>query len=271
MTEQELAVYRHVQAKLDAGDVVSRTNRGYGPMWIAYALHIDEEKVKSALAALVERGWFDEMQKPSRYVLGPNAPALDNPIFLPRTANKRYGSAPVLPPELAKRIGMQTAEKAPEPLLMLDWALRWATRDLHVFPCQRFLGIPLVAKWYAAATDDAARIVEWWSEWPEADIAGVPDKSGHFVIVASGEEGAESLADIEAEYGVLPTSFRYFNRSGDSEHLWLKGSAVTSHHRLGRGLRVLGGGHYVYLPASWAPDHLWRAETDPAAWPISAP
>ena len=163
-----------------------------------------------------------------------------------------------LPAELAERIGVQIPGQQPEPLIMLDWALRWADRGVHVFPCVRYLDSPLIPKWYAAATTCTTQIVEWWSALGEADIAGVPDRSGHFVIVASGDDGADSLAEIEDEYGPLPTEFRHLNRTEDSEHLWLKGSVVTSHHRLGRGLHVLGAGHYVYLPMSWAPDHHWN-------------
>jgi hypothetical protein len=272
MTEVDLKVFHHVRAKLKAGDVVTMNNRGHGPTMVAIALRLDKPRVEAALADLVAMGWLERAAKPRiGYVLGPNAPSVDelgNHRTMPRTSYTATQAR--LPSELAERIGMQTAEKKPVPLMMLDWALQWANRGIHIFPCRRFLGIPLVSKWYAEATDDAEQIVEWWSEWSEADLAGVPDKSGHFVIAASGNDGAESLAEIEAEYGALPTAFRYFNRMGDSEHLWLKGSAVTSHHRLGRGLHVLGRGHYVYLPESWAPDHLWRTEANPAAWPGSA-
>jgi hypothetical protein len=266
MTEVELKVFRKVCDFLDTGENVTHDNRGRNsPGMIAYKLGLKEQAVKDALASLIAKGWLETCA--SRLVRGPHAPSADEP-----EPHERPRARPTaMPPELAARIGMQTAKQNPEPLIALDWALRWANQGICVFPCRRFLGVPLVSKWYAEATDDTARIVEWWSEWPDADVAGVPDKSGHFAIIASGEDGAQSLAEIEAEYGELPTAFRYLNRLGDSEHLWLKGNAVTSHHRLGRGLHVLGSGHYVYLPESWAPDPLWRAEAEPTAWPVSAP
>jgi hypothetical protein len=165
---------------------------------------------------------------------------------------------------LARRIGVTMAPGSEdlEPECMMDWALHWAAQGIPIFPCERFLGTPLVPSWHRAATTDTHKIVEWWSAGPNADVAGVPDRmdTPHFAIIAAGVSGANNLAEIEGEYGPLPTTFRYLNRAGDAEHLWLQGPALTSHHRLARGLHVLGAGHYVYLPASWAPDHSINGE-----------
>jgi hypothetical protein len=171
----------------------------------------------------------------------------------------------IITPELARRIGLKVSgDERPKPETMLDWALRWAARGVHVFPCARCLGSPLVRDWYRQATAITSQLVEWWSEWRDADVAGVPSKSGHYLIIAAGATGADSLAEIEAEYGRLPAEFRYMTARGESEHLWMKCDPadypITSHHRLGRGLHVIGAGQYVYLPASWAPDHIWNRE-----------
>jgi hypothetical protein len=40
--------------------------------------------------------------------------------------------------------------------------------------------------------------------------------------------------------------------------LWLKGTAYTSHHVLGRGVHVLGRGHRVFLPPSVALHTVYR-------------
>lgn len=252
MNDADQQVYRCVRGQIEAGQVVNRSNKGpYGPRQIAKALEIGERDVRTALTSLIARTWLECAN--GRIALGAGAPALDE---LPKPERPRLAISLAL----AERIGMQTNERKPEPLIMLDHALRWARDGVNVFPCRRFLGSPLVTRWYAAATKDAGQIIEWWSDHVDADIAAVPDQSGHFVIVASGEEGADSLAAIEAEYGPLPAEFRYQNRLQDSEHLWLRGSAVTSHNRLGPGLHVLGRGHYVYLSPSWAPDHHWKEE-----------
>lgn len=162
--------------------------------------------------------------------------------------------------ELGQRLGIISARHGldPEPETPMDHALQWARRGLCIFPCERFLGLPLVQKWHSAATCATSTIVEHWSTWQDADIAGVPDRSGHFVIVAVKEQyGDLSLMELEDELGELPVDFRYTNRWGD-EHLWLTGSAMTSHHKLGRGLHVLGAGTYCYLPDSWAPCRVFK-------------
>jgi hypothetical protein len=166
---------------------------------------------------------------------------------------------PSLSPDLAVRLGViAPGIEEPEPTTPMDYALLSARRGWFIFPAERFLGLPLVPKWHSVATIVTSTIVEWWSQWPEADIAGVPDRSRHFVIVAVREQGGDiALMDLEDELGELPAEFRYVNRWGD-EHLWLRGSAMTSHHKIGRGLHVLGAGHYVYLPDSWAPCHVWK-------------
>ena len=161
---------------------------------------------------------------------------------------------------LAERLGMTTFDLNSEPTTPLDWALEWASRGIHVFPCKRFLGPPLVDRWHRAASTDASTITEWWTNWPTADIAGVPDRSGHFVLLAIADQGGITpLLDLEDEYGGLSEDFRYENLWND-EHMWIKGSAVTSHGKLGRGLHVLGRGHFVYLPASWAPCRSYNKE-----------
>ena len=149
-------------------------------------------------------------------------------------------------------------EHEPDPHAQLDWALRWAKRGLHIFPCEPFLGRPLVTGWYRAAAATVANIVEWWAESPDADIAAVPDLSGHFVILVNAEEGGlESLAALEDRYGQLQPDFTTTNRWRNL-HMWFTGSAMTSHHVHGHGIHVLGAGHYVYMPNSEAPDQVWK-------------
>ncbi len=166
--------------------------------------------------------------------------------------------APSLPLDLARRIGaISDLVGSPDEVLpqtQLDWALRWAHRGLHVFPCQSILGTPIPKKWYAVATPEVSHIVEWWSETSDADIAAVPELSGHFVFAVCGEAGEQSLAALESRHGKLAPEFETDTRWG-IRHLWFKGRALTSHDYLGAGLNVIGPGRFVFLPDSLAPDN----------------
>ncbi len=164
------------------------------------------------------------------------------------------GDAPfgILPPDLARRIGAAPplpGEVGPEPLTMLDWALHWARQGLHVFPCENYVGNPLVEKWHKEATRDAGKIAEFWSAFPDADIACVPNRSEHFAIGIVGKTGLASLRKIEGEYGKLNPAFVVKNR-WDNQFLFFSGVALSSHDKLGQGVHVLGAGRYLFLPPS---------------------
>jgi hypothetical protein len=125
-----------------------------------------------------------------------------------------------------------------------------------VFPCARFLGLPQLNNWFGQCSDKREKIIQWWAEDPIADIAAVPEKSGHYVIVVSGEAGRESLARFEEEHGVLKPAFRQSNFF-DSEHLWFKGKSHTA--RIDEGLHLIGNGRFVYMAPSYAPDAIaWK-------------
>jgi hypothetical protein len=160
--------------------------------------------------------------------------------------------------ELAKLLGVKGAENAGDATTNLDAALEWAERGVPVFPCKRFLGRPLVEKWYAAATTTTNAIVEWWEQWPNADIGAALGKPDHFVVAAFDDEGGiDSLVAFEEQHGELPAEFHYEDCWGN-EFWWMRGHAYTSHHKLGRGIHVLGTGHRVFMPPSLAPHIIYR-------------
>ncbi len=166
-------------------------------------------------------------------------------------------SKTAIPLGLARRIGAASPKEGDAevmPTLPIDWALYWAERDIHVFPCASILGTPLIAKWYSLATASADQIVEWWSQWRDADIGAVPQKSGHFVIAITGDEGEASLAALEEKYGRLTPDFETATR-WNSRHLWFSGRALSSTDLLGNGIKVMGPGRFVFMPDTLAPDY----------------
>jgi hypothetical protein len=186
-----------------------------------------------------------------------------HPVERRRAQGPRFeGSLPQIDaPDVSGLLGLRKKGHSGDPVSMMDWALHWQERGLVLFPCSKFLGDPLLQNWYApankfgngGATNGRASVIMWWSQWPYADIAAVPHKSEHFVIIAVKEEGGyDSLGKIRGDLPDL--DFKHWAPWGE-HHLWFKSSSLvqTSHHRLGRGLHVMGPGTYVFLPRSSSP------------------
>src|SRR5690348_15514770 len=49
------------------------------------------------------------------------------------------------------------------------------------------------------ASTDAAKIRQWWTRWPSANIGYAV--TGHVVIDIDGEEGSRVLAELEGQFG----------------------------------------------------------------------
>jgi hypothetical protein len=155
------------------------------------------------------------------------------------------------PPAIARMIGADPDYET-EPATQLDWALHWADKGLHVFPCKRGLGLPITERWWKEATLEKENIINWWTQWPAADIGCVPAKSGHYVISVLGQHGHNTLRKLESEYGDFAPEFTTETRWGGL-HMWFRGCALSSRDLIGAGIHVFGAGTFLYLPHSWAP------------------
>lgn len=124
------------------------------------------------------------------------------------------------------------------------------------------------------ATIDPAKIAEWWTCWPKANIGVVTGRaSGLLVIDIDGEEGKQSLDDLERRFGKLPTTLE--SSTGRGRHLYFQYPAGISIRnsigKLEKGLDVRGDGGYVVAPPS---DHVsgaeykWVLETELAPMPV---
>jgi hypothetical protein len=136
-------------------------------------------------------GWRDLLAKP--------ADSTDWPTPPPK---------PPRPPVEKQQTGAPPYKPAPTPLLSakcsnpaafvtgkskLDWVLDYADKGFFLFPVEEFLGRPLLDRWYRDATNKRATLVEWWSRFPGADIACVPDLFECYAIAVTGNPGRDSL------------------------------------------------------------------------------
>lgn len=137
----------------------------------------------------------------------------------------------------------------------LSFALRYAARGWHVFPCKPDKR-PYTPNGFHNAVTDESTIRSWWSEWPHA-IPGVRTgvESGVFVLdvdrpkVEGGPDGEASLAELESQHGVLPTTLTARTPRG-GRHLFFKtpqdGKPVPcSVSKIGPALDVRADGGYV--------------------------
>jgi hypothetical protein len=113
---------------------------------------------------------------------------------------------------------------------------------------------PRTARGLLDATGDTDRVQQWWSRWPDANVAvATGAASGVWVLdVDPAHGGLASIERLEAEHGEIPPTW-CVETGGDGLHLWfrLDGAAVrTSAGRLGPGLDVRAEGGYAVVPPS---------------------
>lgn len=156
---------------------------------------------------------------------------------------------------------------------LLAAALNYAAQGLHVFPvhhvtaegscscdkpdCSNIGKHPITKRGLNDASTDPARIMEWWSWKPHANVGirtGSP--SGVFVVdvdCSSAKPGFETLHGLEDQYGSLPPTWQVRTGSG-GRHFYFRmptGVSIKSGTNvLGPGLDIRGEGGYAVAPPS---------------------
>lgn len=139
---------------------------------------------------------------------------------------------------------------APEPSMM-DHALACIERGLRVFPVKENAKFPpLVQAPYDAATTDILQVLEWWTNWPNANI-GVDTSSGYVVIdvdvkpTKDGRPMAELLGIDPDKTFSVSTPSGGFHAYYATDDVFSGGTDV-----LGPGLDVRAHHNYVLGPGS---------------------
>lgn len=137
---------------------------------------------------------------------------------------------------------------------LLEAALDYAGRGRRVFPVRPDKR-PLTPHGFKDATTDEARIREWWAEWPAANIA-TPTGNGLLVIDVDGDDGSDSLHELEDRYGKLPCTAMVKTPRG--MHYWLAYPPGVQHRntagQLAPGIDTRAEGGYALLPPSRTKD-----------------
>lgn len=148
--------------------------------------------------------------------------------------------------------------------------LRWAVFPLE--PRDKRPHRELAPRGCHGAVDSPDAVREIWAD-PTANIGvACGERSGLDVLDVDGEEGAASLAALEAEHGPLPVTFEA--ETGKGRHIYFLHDPRmrNSARKLGPGLDTRSTGGYVVAPPSVHPSgtkYCWRSGRSP--WEVGTP
>ncbi len=167
--------------------------------------------------------------------------------------------------------------KKPTGSTYLDYALAYAARGWWVFPLKPGAKKPITKNGYKDASNDPKVIRTWWAKTPRANIGLACGRSSVIVIDVDGDEGLNTLADLEAARGLVYHTLTSHTPGkagkGAGLHLLFKmpEDRTIGNKKIGPGLETRGAGGYIVLPPSIHPDHpkgpayRWADDTTPIA------
>ena len=137
----------------------------------------------------------------------------------------------------------------------LDAALTYTARGWAVLPLNGKL--PAIAKADGGrgvhdATTDNDTIRDWWTRNPDYNIGvAAGAASGFWVLDVDGDEGEESGAELEAEFGSLPETVEQL--TGRGRHLLFKynGEPIKNAVAFRPGLDTRSDGGYIVVEPSY--------------------
>ncbi len=150
---------------------------------------------------------------------------------------------------------------------LLTAVLAYAREGLPVFPIVPRGKRPLVEGGFKAATKDADKIREWWTRWPDANIATPTGAfSGRIVIDLDGEKGIAAMRKLIEPHGKIGTLTAKTGGGGLHLHLQHPGRPIkNSASKIAPGVDVRGDGGYIVLPPSVHANGKTYTWIDPAA------
>jgi Bifunctional DNA primase/polymerase, N-terminal/Primase C terminal 1 (PriCT-1) len=150
-------------------------------------------------------------------------------------------------------------------------AVELAERGRPVFPCWPGTRKPLTKHGYLDASRDLARIRDWWSRWPDANV-GMPTGQVSWVVldVDPRHGGGDSLHELKRDHGELPPRFSVKTPSGGL-HLYFRWPGVSVQNSVGRvgpGLDIRGDGGYVLVPPSQVDGRRYEVDNEVPVAPM---
>lgn len=138
----------------------------------------------------------------------------------------------------------------------LDSALHYASIGWHIFPIAPGQKIPLTSHGVKDATTDENQIHEWWSKWPNANIAvACGSQSGIYVVdVDVSSDGSVNGLESLKEFPELPATVRQQTPRGGFHAFYKTDNAPVNRNSFRPGIDIRGNGYYVVLAPSIHPN-----------------
>lgn len=145
----------------------------------------------------------------------------------------------------------------------LDYALRYADLGWYVLPV-RADKKPVEGYGLTSATRDPTLIRKIWTQHPQANIAVACERSGLVVLDIDPRNGGnESLAQIEAEHGVIHSAV-ISNTQGGGGHLIFAAEDTDYPGTLGAGLDIKHRGYILVEPSRGVDgQYAWQSGRNP--------
>ncbi len=138
----------------------------------------------------------------------------------------------------------------------LEAALRYAELGWRVFPLTPGQKIPITSHGVKDATTDRKQIEEWWTKWPNANIAIACGKASGVYVVdvdvsSSGDiDGRQSLA----EFPNLPGTILQNTPRGGFHAFFKTRNPPANRNSFRTGIDIRGDGYYVVIAPSIHPN-----------------
>ena len=150
---------------------------------------------------------------------------------------------------------------------LLQAALTYAERGWPVLPlhtiiegkctcpkgsdCQHPGKHPRLFNGVNGATTDKGVINQWWTQWPDANVAiATGEQSFDVLDVDIKDDGKSTLKNLETEYGILPDTPCQKTGSGGGQYFFKYSGQLKNSVRFAAGLDSRSTGGYVVVPPS---------------------
>ena len=133
-------------------------------------------------------------------------------------------------------------------------ALWYARHGIPIFPCKPRGKEPLTPRGFHDATTDEAKVRQWLSQWPDANIGIPTGRPSSFLVVDVDPRngGPTDRAELIRVLGPIPETAEVIT-GGGGRHIYFRYAGGPVPKQLAPGIDLKGDGGYIIAPPSIHP------------------